>query len=131
MEMLGSLKHMDAVISETLRLYSPALAIARIASRDYTFNSDGKQIIFKKGVAIRIPTYGLHRNPAYFPEPDSFKPERFFPENRTHHPYAYLPFGGGPRNCVARRLALMEAKLALMHAVYNFKFSPTSRTKVN
>ena len=85
------------------------------------------QVIIKKGVLVHIPVYAMHRHPEFFPEPDSFKPERILPD---HHPYAYMPLGAGPKNCVAPRLALMEAKLALLHTVYHYKFSCSNKTKV-
>jgi cytochrome P450 len=122
------LEYLDAVISETLRIFPPATALERSASEDIVLGSE--QIKVNKGDIIHVPVYALHRDPENFPEPESFKPERFLAENRSHHPYSYLPFGAGPRNCVARRLALMEAKLALLYSVYNFKFSATQKTDV-
>ena len=120
---------MDAVLCESLRLFPPATAVERQAGQDYLLGDS--KIKVPKDTIIHIATYSLHRDPDLFTDPEKFLPERFFPENRTHHPYAYLPFGAGPRNCLGMRLALMEAKLALMHAVYNFKFTVSPKTKVN
>ncbi len=125
---IHTFKYLDAVVSETLRLYPPATSVEREASEDYLLGDAGIKV--PKNTVIHIATYSLHRDPQYFNDPEKFMPERFLAENRTHDPFAYLPFGAGPRNCVGMRLALMECKLALMHAVHKFKFTLSSNTKV-
>jgi cytochrome P450 family 3 subfamily A len=110
---------------ESLRLYPLVALVERVAGQHYVLGNTGIQV--KKGQIIHFPTHTIHRDPENFPEPNSFKPERFFPENRNHS-CAYLAFGGGPRNCVRIRLALLEVKLALIHNVYRFKFLTTSKT---
>src|SRR6266496_1158431 len=124
------MKYLDAVVQESLRLFPPGVRIERRAEEDYELGDTG--ITVPKGMVVGVPVYALHRDPEQYPEPESFKPERFLPENRdSHHPFAHLPFGDGPRNCVAKRMALMEVKLALFHTIKNYKFSVSPRTKVN
>ena len=62
-------------------------------------------------------------NPAFWPQPERFLPERFSTENAAGRPrYAYFPFGGGPRQCIGKDFALMELQLALPRLVQAFEF---------
>ncbi|KAH6933708.1 hypothetical protein HPB50_017674 [Hyalomma asiaticum] len=69
---------------------------------------------FKPGMCVDIPLAGIHHDAEYFPEPEKFNPERFLPENKDNvRPFTYMPFGVGPRNCVAMRLGILQAKASL------------------
>ncbi|XP_037094220.1 probable cytochrome P450 6a14 [Pollicipes pollicipes] len=104
--------YLDRVLSETLRLYSPATRLERECTKDYTL--PGTNVHLPKGTLVQIPVLVLHRDPDHYPDPLRFDPDRFLPEEREkRHPCAYLPFGQGPRNCIAMRFALFEAKVAL------------------
>ncbi|KAJ4428808.1 hypothetical protein ANN_25801, partial [Periplaneta americana] len=99
-EALFGMKYLDMVVSETLRLYSPAAAVDRLCVRKYTLKTD-PPIELKPGDNLFIPIFGLHRDPKYYPDPERFDPERFSDENKHKiNPMAYLPFGVGPRICI-------------------------------
>lgn len=131
-ESLSAFSYLNGVINETLRLYAPAQLTSRTAAEDIVLHkADGSVAISaKKDDILLIPIYSLHHDEAHFPQPDAFRPERFIGQP-TFHNYAYLPFGAGPRNCVAKSLALLEVKLALLHTVRKYKFSRCDQTKVN
>jgi len=128
-EAVQSMKYLDNVISETLRMYSPALRLERTAEADYELGDTG--ITIPKGMVIGIPVLAMHRDPKFFPEPEKFDPDRFSTEGREQQiPYSYLPFGAGPRNCVGMRFALMEIKVCLIHTFSAFQVQKSPDTKV-
>lgn len=95
-EMLVGMKYMDMVINETLRKYPPIPQHSRKTTKEYKI--PGTELILEKGVSIEIPVFAFQRDPEYFPEPEIFDPERFLPENvKSRHPFAFIPFGEGPR----------------------------------
>ncbi|CAG2107627.1 unnamed protein product [Medioppia subpectinata] len=120
---LNSLKYLNAVIMETQRLFPAAFFLERAPNEDYELRGTG--ITIKKGHIVHIPTYAMHRDPENFADPEVFRPERFLAENIAHHPYAYLPFGAGPRNCIGMRLAQMEIRLGLISVVNRYRFYPS------
>lgn len=92
------------VIKESLRLYPSAPFIGRVLEEDL-MTKEG--YLLPKGVIVNIHIYDIHRNPKYWPEPDKFDPERFLPENCVNrHPYAFVPFSAGPRNCIGNDIIL-------------------------
>ena len=130
-ETLNRFEYLNAVISETLRLHAPAPFTERTAAKDIKLEtSDGKhRINLKKGDVVHIPIYTAHHDPDQFPDPDTFNPDRFLGDPQFHK-YSYIPFGSGPRSCVARSLALLEAKLSLLHVFNGFKLNTCDEAKV-
>ena len=128
-EELQKMPFLEGVLYETLRLYSPLFRLDRTAQKDYFDSETGIKI--PKGTAISIPIHAIHRDPDFYPDPETFNPERFLPENKgSLVQYTWLPFGSGPRNCIGMRFALLEAKLALAEMVRKYQFFRTDNTDV-
>ncbi|CAG2121694.1 unnamed protein product, partial [Medioppia subpectinata] len=108
-EKLSQLKYLNAVLSETLRLAPSLTRVQRECLQDYKLGNTG--ITIPKGATIEILPYALHRQADLWPNPNDFIPDRFL--NPVHHPYAYIPFGGGPRLCIGQRFAQQEMRMCL------------------
>ncbi|XP_045469353.1 probable cytochrome P450 6a14 isoform X2 [Harmonia axyridis] len=91
--------YLEMVIQESLRKYPPIPTFRRVCTKSYRV--PGTEIVLQKGANVLIPVYGIHYDPLYYPEPEKFIPERFSDENKkSRHPFAFLPFGEGPRMCI-------------------------------
>ncbi|KAK3870708.1 hypothetical protein Pcinc_024089 [Petrolisthes cinctipes] len=109
-------KLLNACLNESLRMYPPLSTAERVCVKPYQL--PGTNIHLKPGDIVQLPIWCVQHDPKYWPEPDTFRPDRFMPENKNQiHSYTHMPFGMGPRNCIAMRFALMEAKVALAKMV--------------
>lgn len=117
-EHLKTLKVLNGIIYETLRLDPPLSAIQREAVED-TYVGDSN-IFVTKGTIISIHIYTIHRDPEYFRDPLAFKPERFIDADVEASP-AFIPFGIGPRLCVGMRFALNELRIGTARFVQEFR----------
>uniref|UniRef100_A0A8D8K6R6 Cytochrome P450 4V2 n=3 Tax=Culex pipiens TaxID=7175 RepID=A0A8D8K6R6_CULPI len=116
---LGQLRYTEQVIKESLRLCPSAPVEARQTSCEITM--DGVRI--PKDQILVANFYTLHRRPDFWgPDPERFDPDRFTPEAiEQRHPYAYLPFSGGLRNCIGSRHAMHTSKIMLTRILQNFE----------
>jgi cytochrome P450 len=107
---LDKLPYTHCVIQETMRLYPAAFFLIRHTIAD---DEIGGYAVPANSV-IFLMTHEVHRHPAIWEEPERFDPDRFTPERSAGRPrFAYFPFGGGPRICLGKSLAMMEAQLVL------------------
>ncbi|XP_057367282.1 cytochrome P450 4C1-like [Daphnia carinata] len=118
-EDISNLKYFECCIKETLRIYPSVPGFERTVVEDIQLG----EYLVPAGCTLGFLVFAAHRNPKYFPDPLVFNPERFFPDETIgRHPYAYVPFSAGPRNCIGQRFALLESKTVLSTLLRRFKF---------
>ncbi|RWO41326.1 MAG: cytochrome P450 [Mesorhizobium sp.] len=114
---LHRLKYTESVVMESMRIYPPAWTIGRESVGSFKLGG----YTFPAGVTIFISPWVLHRDPRYFAQPETFRPERWIGNLAHELPrFAYMPFGGGPRICIGQRFAMMEAVLILTTMAQRF-----------
>nr|KAF6440292.1 hypothetical protein HJG63_003600 [Rousettus aegyptiacus] len=124
---LTQMAYLDMVLNESLRLFPIAGRIERMCKKDVEVNG----VFIPKGTVVMVPSFALHRDSAYWPEPEEFRPERFSKKNKGNiNPYVYLPFGAGPRNCIGMRFAIISMKLAVIRVPQNFSFKSCKETQI-
>jgi len=120
-EDVAKLPYLSSVIKETLRLYPPAIGIFAREAKEQ-IEMEGYEI--PRGSIVYAFSYVTHRDQRWFPEPERFDPDRFLGEKeRKLSPFAYFPFGGGPRACIGAQFALTEMTLVAASLLRRFEFS--------
>lgn len=120
---LPKLSYTKTVVQETLRLYPPFWVIGREAIQDDEV--DGFHIPAKSMLLFNI--YGIHHNPNYWDNPESFAPERFLPEPSKNRPgSAFVPFSIGPRACLGYNLSIMQIQLVLAIVAQGYRLNLVS-----
>ncbi|XP_043945432.1 cytochrome P450 3A30-like [Protopterus annectens] len=121
------MEYLDMALSESQRLFPVAGRVERVCKKTVEING----VTIVKDMVVMVPLYALHRDPEHWPEPEEFRPERFSKENKeSRDPYAYMPFGAGPRNCIGMRFALLTMKLALVTLLQDFSLVPCHETQI-
>src|SRR5439155_3876722 len=115
---LPQLPYNRMVLDESMRLYPPAWILGRRALAEDRL---GDQVI-PAGSVVALCPYTMHRNPAFWDEPEEFRPERFTRDRAAARPpFAYFPFGGGPRLCIGHNFALLESQLITATLAQRFR----------
>jgi cytochrome P450 len=118
-----------AVQKEVLRLYPTAWLIARYCLED---DQLGRYAI-PRGATIFISPYAMHRNPAFWLEPERFDPGRFLDERQSQiRPDVYLPFGVGARTCIGNSITelIMRVTLAMIFARFRLEAPDGHRVRI-
>ncbi|MDQ2656792.1 MAG: cytochrome P450, partial [Bacteroidota bacterium] len=114
---------LNALISESLRLYPPAWISDRIALKADQYNNFG----FPENTIIILFFYGLHRDPKYWENAEDFMPERFLKLQGVREKLkAFYPFGAGPRLCIGNNFAMAEMTIFLQAMIRRFNILPTT-----
>jgi cytochrome P450 len=113
------LRYLEMVVKESMRLYPAAgFLFGREAVEDVEL--DGHTL--RRGSWVFIAPYIVHRDARLFADPETFDPERFAPGRVDEiAPYAYIPFGGGPRICIGNSMAMMQIILLAATVLQRFR----------
>jgi cytochrome P450 len=104
------LPYAKQVIQESMRLFPPVWGLARMTVEEDQIGD----VTVPAGSPVLLSQYVTHRHRGFWDNPEGFDPDRFLPErSEGRHPYAYFPFGAGPRICIGNHFALLESVLIL------------------
>ncbi|KAH8277644.1 hypothetical protein KR018_002826 [Drosophila ironensis] len=126
-ECIQSLTFMGQVIKETLRMHPITPYIMRRTLNNYPV-PDHQQFILVKELFVIIPTHAIHHDPAFYPDPEEFKPERWSgPRDSLQEQGIWFGFGVGARSCIGIQFAQLQLKLALALLISEYEFALNSR----
>ncbi|XP_050068554.1 cytochrome P450 4c3-like [Anopheles maculipalpis] len=126
MRELNEMRYLEACIKEALRLYPSIPIIGRRLTEDVRL----AEHVLPAGTNAVIVVYQLHRDPTVFPNPDRFNPEHFLSDTngrKARHPFAYIPFSAGPRNCIGQKFGALEAKAVLVSVLRRYRVEAVDR----
>ncbi|KAL3876313.1 hypothetical protein ACJMK2_034175 [Sinanodonta woodiana] len=117
MDDLKEMKYLECALKEALRIFPSVPFFGRSLTEDTKIGNHK----FEKGQTVIIVPAAIHMDKKVYPDPEKFDPDRFLPNNViSRHPYAFIPFSAGPRNCIGQKFAVMEEKVLLSTILRNF-----------
>jgi cytochrome P450 len=114
------LPYLSAVCNETLRLHTVLAEVGRVLTSPLLLFG----YTIQPGDSVVVSIMAIHHDPALYPEPDLFIPERFI--ERAYGPFEFLPFGGSHRRCLGAGLSDYEMRIALAEIVTHWDFEPAA-----
>lgn len=108
---LRAMPWLEAVIRESMRVVPPVGGAFRELTQDVEYGG----FRLEKGWAVSMSPGLAHGDESVWTDPQRFDPERWMPERaeQEKHPFAYIPFGGGPRKCLGEHFATLEMQIVL------------------
>uniref|UniRef100_A0A1I7UBT6 Cytochrome P450 n=1 Tax=Caenorhabditis tropicalis TaxID=1561998 RepID=A0A1I7UBT6_9PELO len=120
-EQANKLQYLDRVLRESKRLIAPVPSVERQLQNDMEI--DGYTI--PAGSNVSIAPMVLHSNHLVFKNPEVFDPDRFLPEECSkRHPYDFVPFSAGIKNCIGQKFSILNEKVIISHLVRNYRIEP-------
>jgi retinoid hydroxylase len=120
---IRQMRFLDEVLLETERLHPPFIGSFRVATRPIEFGG----FTIPAGWKVFYSITGTHQSADLFPNPEQFDPERFSAPGHEHtrRPFCHVAFGGGPRICLGKELATLEAKVVLSYLIRGYQWDIT------
>jgi cytochrome P450 len=124
---LHDLEYLEHILNETFRLYPPVHAIPRVTTEPVTIG--GYTIPAEAPVLLSV--WSLHHDPRFWDNPGTFDPDRWNQTSPRDRGYAFVPFGAGPRICIGRHFARLEATATLATLGRHFRIDAVSDLAVS
>lgn len=117
---VSDLEVTERIIHETMRRYPSVHTLPRKTTRDIQLGDH----LLRGGMRVHLAIWRVHRHEQFWDDPLAFKPARWRDTSPQEQGYAFVPFGAGPRACIGRRFALLEATLVLATVGQQYHLDP-------
>lgn len=127
-EAVRDMEYLDKVIQETLRMYNLTTVLIRIVTEPYTL--PGTTLTLEKDLLVYVPLNPLHMDPQHYPSPNAFNPDRFLDSSYKPTPF-FMPFGNGPRICIAMKFATTMMKVCLARVLFEYSVEASDKMRLD